>query len=44
MDKPGAPQSLILAGHLVPGLGDSQDLAIEVMNEVLGGVLRLGST
>ena len=37
MDKPGAPQSLILAGHLVPGLGDSQDLAIEVMNEVLGG-------
>ncbi len=36
IDKPGAPQSLILAGHVVPGLGLDRDIAIEAMNGVLG--------
>jgi zinc protease len=37
IDKPGSPQSFILAGHVVPGLGTERDLAIEAMNDVLGG-------
>lgn len=37
IDKPGSPQSFILAGHVVPGLGSERDLAIEAMNGVLGG-------
>ena len=37
VDKPDSPQSLILAGHLAPGLGTERDLAIEAMNNVLGG-------
>ena len=36
IDKPGAPQSLILAGHVVPGLGSDRDIAIQAMNSVLG--------
>jgi zinc protease len=37
IDKPGSPQSFILAGHVAPGLGSERDLAIEAMNDVLGG-------
>ncbi len=37
IDKPGSPQSFILAGHLLPGLGTGRDLAIDAMNGVLGG-------
>jgi zinc protease len=37
IDKPGSPQSVILAGHVVPGLGTDRDLAYEAMNGVLGG-------
>jgi zinc protease len=37
IDKPDSPQSFILAGELAPGLGTERDLAIEAMNEVLGG-------
>jgi zinc protease len=37
IDKPGSPQSTILAGHTAPGLGSDRDLAIEAMNDVLGG-------
>ncbi len=37
IDKPGSPQSFILAGHVIPGLGSDADLAIESMNGVLGG-------
>jgi zinc protease len=37
IDKPGSPQSFILAGHVAPGLGSDRDLAIEAMNDVLGG-------
>ena len=37
IDKPDSPQSLILAGHTAPGLGTERDLAIDAMNDVLGG-------
>jgi zinc protease len=37
IDKPGSPQSLILAGHVAPGLGTDRDLVIQAMNGVLGG-------
>ena len=37
VDKPDSPQSFILAGHVAPGLGTERDLAIEAMNDVLGG-------
>jgi len=37
IDKPGSPQSFILAGHVMPGLGSERDLAFEAMNDVLGG-------
>ena len=37
IDIPNSPQSYILAGHVAPGLGTDRDLAIEAMNEILGG-------
>lgn len=38
LDKPAAEQSTILAGHLVVPKSDPDDLAIEMMNDILGGV------
>lgn len=35
--KPGALQSLILAGHVAPPEGVANNLAIQTMNDVLGG-------
>ena len=37
IDKPGAVQSLILAGELVPSSGVKNNIAIEAMNDILGG-------
>src|SRR5690606_36525958 len=37
VNRPGSPQSFILGGSLLPGLGTDRDLAIEAMNGVLGG-------
>ena len=37
MDKPGSPQSLILAGHLFPSTGDEGYLTHEMANSILGG-------
>ncbi|ODS58725.1 MAG: peptidase M16 [Acidobacteria bacterium SCN 69-37] len=37
IDKPGSPQSLILAAHVIPGLGTDRDVAYDAMNGVLGG-------
>ena len=37
IDKPGSPQSFILAGYLIPGLGTERDIAMDAMNGVLGG-------
>ncbi len=37
IDRPGSPQSLILAGHLAPPTGDPQTIALTAANEILGG-------
>ena len=37
MDKPGAVQTLLMAGHVLPSTKDERNLAIETMNDVLGG-------
>ena len=37
MDKPGAPQSLVVGGHIAPPSGDPDALAIDMMNDILGG-------
>lgn len=37
MDKPGALQSVIIAGHVAPPAGSDQDLAVDIMNDILGG-------
>jgi zinc protease len=37
VDKPGSPQSLILAGHLAPPAGADNNLVINAMNNVIGG-------
>ncbi|HLF32456.1 MAG TPA: pitrilysin family protein, partial [Xanthomonadales bacterium] len=37
VDKPGAPQSLILAAHLAPPTGVSNNIVIEVVNDIIGG-------
>jgi len=38
VDKPGSPQSLILAGHIAPPTGVADNIAIETMNDIVGGV------
>ncbi|MFZ5609784.1 MAG: M16 family metallopeptidase [Pseudomonadota bacterium] len=37
VDRPGSPQSLILAGHVAPPTGADNNIAIEAMNDVIGG-------
>jgi zinc protease len=37
VDKPGAMQSIILAGHVAPPRGREDDIAVETMNTILGG-------
>jgi zinc protease len=37
IDKPGAPQSLILAGHVAPQTGVDNNIDILTMNDVIGG-------
>jgi zinc protease len=37
IDKPGAPQSLILAGHVAPSTGVDNNIDINTMNDVIGG-------
>ena len=37
IDKPVAPQSLILAGHVAPPTGVDNNIAITTMNDVIGG-------
>lgn len=37
LDKPGAVQSLILAGHLAPPKANPNEIAIETLNNILGG-------
>ncbi len=37
MDKPGAPQSMVVGGEAAPPSGDPDAIAIETMNTILGG-------
>ncbi len=37
IDRPGSPQSFILAGHAAPPTGAENNIAISAMNEILGG-------
>jgi zinc protease len=37
MDKPGAIQSVIIAGHIAQQPDANEDIAIEMMNNILGG-------
>jgi zinc protease len=37
IDKPGSPQTLILAGHLAPPSNAPNNVAISAMNDVIGG-------
>ena len=37
IDKPGAIQSLIIAGQLLPGIGTEDEIDINFMNAVMGG-------
>lgn len=37
IDQPGTPQSTIIAGHLAPQDGVDNEIAIDVMNTILGG-------
>ena len=37
VDKPGSPQSLILAGHIAPPTGTADNIAINTMNDIIGG-------
>ncbi|MEO1251991.1 MAG: pitrilysin family protein [Pseudomonadota bacterium] len=37
IDRPGSEQSFILAGHVAPPTGVDNNIAIEAMNEILGG-------
>ncbi len=37
IDKPGAPQTVILGGQLAPPTGDPDNLAVIAMNDIIGG-------
>ena len=37
VDRPGAEQSVILAGHVAPPKANPQEIAIQTMNTILGG-------
>jgi len=37
VDRPGSEQSIIIAGHLLVGRADERELAIQAMNDILGG-------
>ena len=37
IDRPGAQQSIVLAANIAPSPSDSDELAIESMNDIIGG-------
>jgi len=37
IDKPQAPQSMVMAGHVAPPKSDADDIAMNMMNNILGG-------
>ena len=44
LDRPGALQSFILAGEIAPPKNNPDEIAIEAMNNILGGTSALEST
>src|SRR2546430_9859003 len=38
MDKPGAQQSIIMVGNIAPPQNNPNEIAIEAMNDALGGL------
>jgi len=37
IDRPGSEQSIIIAGNVAPAVSDGNELAVETMNEIIGG-------
>ena len=37
IDRPGSEQSIIIAGHLIPPKNESEEIAIEAVDDILGG-------
>jgi len=37
IDRPGSEQSIIIAGNVAPRVGDGNEIAIQTMNEIIGG-------
>lgn len=37
IDRPGSEQSIIIAGNIAPAVSDVNELAVETMNEIIGG-------
>jgi len=37
LDRPGAAQSILLAANLAPAYGEGDEIAIDAMNEIIGG-------
>ena len=37
IDRPGSEQSIIFAGNIAPAVSDGNEIAVEMMNEIIGG-------
>ena len=37
IDRPGSEQSIIIAGNIAPAVSDGNEIAVETMNEIIGG-------
>ncbi len=37
IDRPGSEQSIIFAGNIAPAISDGNEIAVETMNEIIGG-------
>jgi len=37
IDRPGSEQSMIIAGHLIPPKNEDDEIAVDAMNDILGG-------
>jgi len=37
IDRPGSEQSIIFAGNIAPAVADGNEIAVETMNEIIGG-------
>ena len=37
IDRPGSAQSIIIAGHLIPAKNESDEIAVEAVDDILGG-------